>query len=95
MDFNLTEEQKQYVETVQRFVGREITPRVLTLEKAHAFPFDIIQKAWELGLLNLSIPESVKGYSLDLISTALIIREMSYGDSGIATSECATTWPMR
>ena len=86
MDFNLTEEQKQYVETVQRFVGREITPRVLNLEKAHAFPFDIIQKAWDLGILNLSIPETVKGYSLDLISTALIIREISYGDSGIATS---------
>ncbi|MCL5807815.1 MAG: acyl-CoA dehydrogenase family protein, partial [Deltaproteobacteria bacterium] len=86
MDFNLTEEQKQYVETVQRFVGREITPRILNLEKAHAFPFDIIQKAWDLGILNLSIPEAVKGYSLDLISTALIIREISYGDSGIATS---------
>ena len=74
MDFNLTEEQKQYVDTVQRFVGREITPRVLNLEKAHAFPFDIIQKAWELGIMNLSIPEAVKGYSIDLISTALIIR---------------------
>ncbi len=86
MDFNLTEEQKQYVETVQRFVGREITPRILNLEKAHAFPFDIIQKAWDLGILNLSIPEAVKGYSLDRISTALIIREISYGDSGIATS---------
>ena len=44
MDFNLTEEQKQYVETVQRFVGREITPRVLNLEKAHAFPFDISRR---------------------------------------------------
>ena len=86
MDFNLSEEQKQYLETVRRFVGREITPRVMTLEKGHAFPFDIIRKAWDLGILNLSIPETVKGYSLDLISTALIIRELSYGDSGIATS---------
>ena len=86
MDFNLSEEQKQYLETVRRFVGREITPRVMTLEKGHAFPFDIIRKAWDLGILNLSIPETVKCYSLDLISTALIIRELSYGDSGIATS---------
>jgi len=86
MDFNLSEEQKQYLETVRRFVCREITPRVMTLEKGHAFPFDIIRKAWDLGILNLSIPEAVKGYSFDLISTALIIRELSYGDSGIATS---------
>ena len=86
MDSNLSEEQKQYLETVRRFVCREITPRVMTLEKGHAFPFDIIRKAWDLGILNLSIPEAVKGYSFDLISTALIIRELSYGDSGIATS---------
>ena len=58
----------------------------MNLEKGHAFPFDIIRKAWDLGILNLSIPEAVKGYSIDLISTALIIRELSYGDSGIATS---------
>ena len=86
MDFNLTEEQKQYLDTVQRFVGRDVTPAIMNLEKGHLFPFDIIRKAWDLGILNLSIPEAVKGYSLDLISTALIIRELSYGDSGIATS---------
>jgi acyl-CoA dehydrogenase len=86
MDFNLTEEQDQYVETVRRFVGREITPHILRLEKEHVFPYEIIRKAWDLGILNLSIPEAVKGYSLDLISTALVIRELSYGDSGIATS---------
>ena len=86
MDLNLNEEQKQYVETVRRFVGREIIPRAMNLEKGHVFPFDIIRKAWDLGILNLSIPEAVKGYGLDLISTALIIRELSYGDSGIATS---------
>ena len=86
MNFNLSEEQKQYLETVRRFVGREITPRVMGIEKGHSFPFDIIRKAWDLGILNLSIPEAVKGYSIDLISTALIIRELSYGDSGIATS---------
>lgn len=86
MDFNLTEEQKQYLETVRRFVDREITPGIMALDKGHVFPFDIIRKAWEMGIMNLSIPEAVKGYSIDLISTALIIREISYGDSGIATS---------
>lgn len=86
MDFNLSEEQEAYLDTVKRFVGRDITPSSMSLEKGHEFPFDIIRKAWDLGILNLSIPESLKGYSLDLISTALIIRELSYGDSGIATS---------
>ncbi|MCE5281346.1 MAG: acyl-CoA dehydrogenase family protein [Deltaproteobacteria bacterium] len=86
MDFNLTGEQKEYLDMVRRFVGRDIIPVSMSLEKGHTFPFDIIRKAWDQGILNLSIPEAVKGYSLDLISTALIIRELAYGDSGIATS---------
>ena len=86
MDFNLTETQQMYVETVRKFVRNEIIPDVMKLEKEHLFPFNIINKAWELGLLNLCIPESVKGYEIDIISTALIVRELSYGDTGISTS---------
>jgi acyl-CoA dehydrogenase len=86
MDFDLNENQRMYVETVQKFVRGRITPNILKLEKDHAFPWDIIDKAWELGLLNLSIPESVKGFEIDPVSSALIIKELSYGDTGISTS---------
>ncbi len=86
MDFNLNDEQRQYLDTIKRFVAREITPHVLTLEKGHVFPYEIIRKAWEIGVMNLSVPEDVKGFSIDAIASALIIRELSYGDSGIATS---------
>ena len=86
MDFNLNEEQQMYVDTVRRFVKSEILPRILEIEKKHAFPYDIIRKAWELGVLNLSIPKSVKGYEIDAVSSALIIKKLSYNDTGISTS---------
>lgn len=86
MDFKLTEQQLSYVETVSRFVKQEITPRVMSLEKNHVFPWEIIKKMWALGILNLSIPESVKGYEIDALSSALIIEALSYGDTGISTS---------
>ncbi|MCX7816734.1 MAG: acyl-CoA/acyl-ACP dehydrogenase [Syntrophales bacterium] len=86
MDFQLTDVQREYLETVRRFVRTEILPNVMVREKEHQFPHDIIRKLWEMGVMNLSIPESVKGYSIDAVSTALIIRELAYGDSGIATS---------
>jgi acyl-CoA dehydrogenase len=86
MDFTLSENQQMYVDTVSRFVKNEIIPHVLELDRSHKFPWDVITKAWELGILNLSIPESVKGYEIDPISTALIIKELSYGDTGISTS---------
>ena len=86
MDFTLSEHQQMYVDTVSRFVKNEIIPHVLELDRSHKFPWDVISKAWGLGILNLSIPESVKGYEIDPISTALIIKELSYGDTGISTS---------
>jgi Acyl-CoA dehydrogenases len=86
MDLSLNENQLTYLETVRKFVKNEITPHILDLEKDHIFPWDIINKAWETGILNLSIPESVKGYEIDAITSALIIKELSYGDTGISTS---------
>ncbi|MDI9569504.1 MAG: acyl-CoA dehydrogenase family protein [Pseudomonadota bacterium] len=86
MDFHLTAQQRSYVETVQRFVKTEIAPHCLEMERRHAFPFEIIRRAWELGILNLSIPGRLKGYDLDAVSSALIIAELAFGDSGIATS---------
>ena len=86
MDFSLTDQQQMYVETARRFVRNEITPRVMSLERDHAFPIDIIRKIWEMGMMNLCIPASVKGYEIDLVSMALIIEELSYGDTGISTS---------
>lgn len=86
MDFSLTDGQQMYLDTVSRFVKNEIIPHIMERERNHEFPWDIIQKAWELGILNLSIPESVKGYEVDVVSTALIIKELSYGDTGISTS---------
>ncbi len=86
MDFSLTSEQQAYVDTVTRFVRQEITPQIMTLEKNHAFPGEILRKAWQIGILNLSIPESIRGFEVDVITTALIIEALSYGDTGISTS---------
>jgi len=86
MDLNLSATQGMYVETVRRFVKTEILPGLLEVERKHAFPFSVVRRAWELGILNLSIPAVIKGFELDALSSALIIEELAYGDSGIATS---------
>jgi acyl-CoA dehydrogenase len=86
VDFSLTTEQQAYVDTVTRFVRQEIAPQIMALETSHAFPGEILRKAWQIGILNLSIPESIRGFEADVISTALIIEALSYGDTGISTS---------
>jgi acyl-CoA dehydrogenase len=74
------------VETGRKLVKNSITPHILELEKNHKFPWTIIETAWKMGVINLCIPESVKGFDVDVFSSALIIKEISYGDTGIATS---------
>lgn len=86
MDLSLSESQLTYLDTVRKFVKNEITPHILEMEKSHIFPWEIINKAWETGILNLCIPEAVQGYEIDAITSALIIKELSYGDTGISTS---------
>ncbi|HQI23340.1 MAG TPA: acyl-CoA dehydrogenase family protein, partial [Smithella sp.] len=86
MDFSLNESQLSYLDTVRKFVKNEITPRILDMEKEHVFPWEIINKAWKTGLINLSIPESVRGYEMDLFTSALVVEGLSYGDTGISTS---------
>jgi len=86
MDFSLNENQISYLDTVRKFVKNEITPNISEMEKNHVFPWEIINRAWKTGLMNLSIPESVKGYEIDAFTSALIIEELSYGDTGISTS---------
>ncbi|MEN6469449.1 MAG: acyl-CoA dehydrogenase family protein [Smithella sp.] len=86
MDLNYSENQIMYLETVRKLVKNSITPHILELEKAHKFPWPIIETAWKMGVMNLCIPESVKGFDVDVFSSALIIKEISYGDTGISTS---------
>jgi acyl-CoA dehydrogenase len=86
MDLSFSENQLLYLETVRKLVKNAITPHILEIEKSHVFPWDIIGKAWGMGILNLCIPESIKGFEVDVFSSALIIKELSYGDTGISTS---------
>ncbi|NLN39504.1 MAG: hypothetical protein GX155_07900 [Smithella sp.] len=86
MDLSFNENQLLYVDTVRKLVKNEITPHILEMEKGHKFPWPLINKLWDMGMMNLCIPESVKGFEIDIFSSALIIKELSYGDTGLSTS---------
>lgn len=86
MDLSYSENQLMYLDSVRKLVKNSIAPHVLELEKAHKFPWRIVETAWKMGVINLSIPESIKGFDVDVFSSALIIKEISYGDTGISTS---------
>ena len=86
VDFTLTDEQKDIRQLAHDFAEKEIRPVAWELDKESTFPHEIIEKAWEVGLMNSHIPEEYGGPGLDYLSGCLIEEELGWGCSGIGTS---------
>jgi acyl-CoA dehydrogenase len=86
VDFTLTDEQKDLRELAHNFAEKEIRKVAWEYDKDGTWPQEIIDKAWEVGLMNTHIPEAYGGPGLDYLSGCLIEEELGWGCSGIATS---------
>ncbi|MDH3518829.1 MAG: acyl-CoA dehydrogenase family protein [Myxococcales bacterium] len=86
MDFELSGEQLALQETARRFARDEVAPAAAQYDQSAEFPREIIEKAWELGLLNTVIPEDCGGLGLTSLDACLITEEIAWGCGGIATS---------
>jgi alkylation response protein AidB-like acyl-CoA dehydrogenase len=70
---------QEIIETVRRFVAREVIPVASGLEHEDAFPTEIVEQMRELGLFGVTIPEDYGGLGLDLLTYVGIIEELAYG----------------
>src|SRR5438309_9606039 len=61
-------------------------PVAWELDKDGSWPQEVIEKAWEVGLMNTHIPEEYGGPGLDYLSGCIIEEEMGWGCSGVGTS---------
>jgi acyl-CoA dehydrogenase len=86
INFELSDEQKMFAETARSFAENEIRPVAEELDRNSTFPREIINHAWELGLMNTTIPEEYGGAGLDYLSGSIIEEQLSWGCSGVATS---------
>jgi acyl-CoA dehydrogenase len=86
VDFTLTDEQKDLRELAHNFAEKEIRKVAWECDKDGAWPQEVVDKAWEVGLMNTHIPEAYGGPGLDYLSGCLIEEEMGWGCSGIGTS---------
>jgi acyl-CoA dehydrogenase len=89
VDFTLTDEQKSLQEMAHDFAEKEIRPVAWEYDRDSTWPQEIIEKAWELGLLNTHLPSEYGGPGLSALDGALIEEEISWGCSGIGTSLAA------
>ena len=90
IDFSLTEEQKQFQSLARQFTRDIIMPIASELDRKEEHPQEVVEKAFELGLLNIIIPEVAGGLGLSLLDEAIIGEEIAYGCMGIYTTLMAS-----
>jgi acyl-CoA dehydrogenase len=86
VDFTLSDEQKALKEMAHDFAEKEMRPVAWEYDVDGTFPQDIINKAWEVGLMNSHIPEEYGGAGASYFEGALIEEELAWGCSGIQTT---------
>lgn len=85
IDFELTDEQKQFQALARQFARERILPVAAEHDRQESFPDDIVRRGYELGLLNTIVPQEVGGLGLGSVDEAIIGEELAYGCMGIYT----------
>ncbi|GAA5531869.1 acyl-CoA dehydrogenase family protein [Deinococcus aluminii] len=85
IDFTLTDEQKQLQQLARDFTRKEIIPIAAEYDQKEELPWQVVEKAFEVGLLNIAIPEHAGGLGLGMLDECLIGEELAYGCMGIYT----------
>ena len=89
MDFALNEEQEMFRKTIREFAEKEIMPRAQEIDLKGEFPWDIIRKMADLGLMGLPFPEEYGGAGGDTISYAIAVEEIARASGSVAITYSA------
>src|SRR3954463_9636481 len=91
MQLDLTEEQQQIRRLVRDFARNEVAPVAEELDREKRFPYEIVGKLGELGLMGIPFPEQYGGAGGDSLAYALAVEELTRVDSSVAITMCAHT----
>src|ERR687894_2009009 len=91
MDFDLSDDHELIRRTVRDFAEGEVKPVAEELDREKRFPYEIVAKLGELGLMGIPFPESYGGGGGDSLAYALAVEELTRVDSSVAITMCAHT----
>ncbi|MCJ8304333.1 acyl-CoA dehydrogenase family protein [Shewanella sp.] len=95
MDFNLSDDQRQFADLAQQFSQDELAPFAAQWDRDHHFPKDVIQRAGELGFCSLYSPESEGGMGLSRLDSSIIFEQLAMGctsTTAMLTIHNMATW---
>jgi short-chain 2-methylacyl-CoA dehydrogenase len=91
MLFDLSDDHRLIQETVRDFARNEVAPVAEELDREKRFPYEIVVKLGELGLMGIPFPEEYGGAGGDSLAYALAVEELTRVDSSVAITMCAHT----
>ncbi|MBS7701043.1 MULTISPECIES: acyl-CoA dehydrogenase family protein [unclassified Chelatococcus] len=78
MDFQLTADQREMVNTVRAVTQEKIKPRSLQYMDG-TFPWESMKDLASIGVLGMAVPEEYGGSGLSVLDTALVLEEVAKG----------------
>jgi short-chain 2-methylacyl-CoA dehydrogenase len=91
MNFDLTDEQRLLRDTVRDFARKEVAPVAEELDRTKGFPYELVARMGELGLMGIPFPEQYGGGGADNLAYALAVEELTRVDSSVAITMAAHT----
>jgi len=85
--FEPSEEQKMLVDAINRYAVTDLRKQAHQAEEENRLPVPLIEKGWELGYIQASIPEAYGGFGeRSAVTGVLAAEELAYGDLAGAMS---------
>src|SRR3954468_23230398 len=91
MLFDLSDDHRLIQQTVRDFANNEVAPVAEQLDREKRFPYEIVAKLGDLGLMGIPFPEEYGGSGGDSLAHALAVEELTRVDSSVAITMCAHT----
>jgi alkylation response protein AidB-like acyl-CoA dehydrogenase len=90
-DLRPSEEQEMLKQSVRRFAEDILRPVAQKADKAKVAPADVLERAPELALAGLAVPEAFGGVAetSSIVTNTIIIEELARGDMGLALAVLA------
>lgn len=87
----ITDEMLQMKTMIRNFVENEVEPYAQQIEDEDKIPEHLIEKAKELGLFGMSIPEEYGGIGLNMVGKALVLEQLGRTHNGYVSLISAHT----
>jgi butyryl-CoA dehydrogenase len=84
MDFEPTESQKAFQQSVVRFAAARVSAEAAGIDEKAAFPRDLIRDAATLGLLGVTVPAEFGGAGRDYVTYALAVEALARASATVA-----------